>query len=174
MSAPNSITPIRADLAVLGAVLDADVEVTDQVINGVWRWFQDIEIAVPLPVMDLTSDERRTLATTILIEMDDLFAGLEDLCEGKSAKSQAAVAKTPEADRVNNLWKELAGCYAELVNDEIPELPESLRASIIESMLEDLADRFGITEDAVRTRVRTDSSLRMMLRMNGLNPDDLG
>jgi hypothetical protein len=173
MLVPNSITPIRSDLAVLRAVLDAGVGVTDSVINGAWRWFQDVELPLPLPVMTLSVQEQRHLAKTVLSEMDALFASLEKQCEGKSLKQQAAIAQTGEAERVNALWRELAGCYAELINDEVPQLPESARVRIQEAMIGELAERFEIGEDEARLKVRTDTTLRMMLRMSGLNPDEI-
>lgn len=172
-STENIITPIRKDIAVLKACLENDVEVTDKVLSGVWRWFGDVEIAVPLPVMDIPAVERRALASIIVNEMDETFAILEERCEGKDEEFQSAQTKSREATIVNNLWKELAGCYAALINDEVPVLPSFIREALQDSMISDLVRRFDQDENEIRRRLKTDSALRMMLRMSGLNPDDI-
>lgn len=169
----NIITPIREDIAVFRAVLAAGLQPTDMVLNGVWRWFHDVEIAVPLPVMDLSDTERASLAHDIITEMDTVFASLEAQCAGKSLRRQNALTSSPEALQVNALWKELAGCFAELVNEEIPEIPEEIRAHVYASMVSDLAEKYGIDEDELRGRIRSDEPLRMMFRLNGLNPDEI-
>lgn len=158
----------------LRAVLAAGVTPTDKVITGVWRWFQDVEVNVPLPIMPMDDDERASIATAIAEEMDTILAELEAVCAGKSDSEQSDVTENHAlVAPLNNLWKELAGCYADLINDEVPILPAALRAMIVESILEELAEKNDCDEAEIRRRVRTDQSLRMMLRMNGINPDEL-
>lgn len=170
--AENTITHIRKDIRTLKAVVAADVEVTDVVLDGVWRWFSDVELAVPLQVMELSDSERSLLATEIIAEMDACFSRLEKMAS-KPNVDLDMLAHTSDGRQVDLLWKELAGVYADLINDEVPELPEELKQEIHERIVEELSEQFGVTEDEIRHKIRTDSSLRMRLRMSGLSPDQI-
>lgn len=174
MASPeNSITPILRDIRVMRAVVDAGVPVSDMVIRGVWRSFFDIELNLPLPVMALTGPERQRLAREIIHEMEALFTELEELAEGLDDEAQFALSGIEEAKRINSLWRELAGVYADQVNDQVPVIPPALKEMITARIVADMADKFGVDEDDLRAKIRTESTLRMMLRMQGINPDEL-
>lgn len=172
-STPNTITPILNDVRVMRAVVDAGVPVNDMVLRGVWRSFFDVELNLPLPVMPLSKAERNNLAKDIIHEMETLFTELEELAEGLEEEAQFALGSTDEAKRINSLWRELAGVYAEQVNEQVPVIPPQLKEIITARLIADMADKFGVDEDDIRAKIRTESTLRMMLRMQGINPDEL-
>ena len=134
----NFITPIRADVRVVRTLLENDVPITDMVMRGLWRWFADVEIPVPLPRMGLKDDQRRALALTIITEMDEAFTKLEIACEGKTTEEQAEYTASADATVVNNLWKEIAGCYAEIINEDVTVIPEEMRAEVYANALQSL------------------------------------
>lgn len=172
-STKNTITPILHDVKIMRAVIDAGVPISDMVLRGVWRSFLDVELNLPLPVMPLTDAERQKLAAEIIHEMEALFTELEELAEGLEEEAQHALGSTDEAKRINSLWRELAGVYAEHVNDQVPVIPEALKELITSRIIADMAEKFGVDEDDIRAKIRTESTLRMMLRMQGIDPDDI-
>jgi hypothetical protein len=167
----NIATLIRGDLAVFRAILSAGLAVNDSVLKGIWRWFSDVELMVPLPVMELTEAERSTLAWDIVAEMDELFAELESSAACAAGDALPVLAGTEHGRRVNLLWKELAGCYPLLINAEIPVLPPRVRAVLEGRIVHSLAEQYQVDEAEVRRRLRTDEMLRMTIRMAGLDPD---
>lgn len=168
------IDDIRQDINNARAVIAFGLDLNDTIINGIWRYFSDVEINVPLSVMPLEKNERIELARGILDEMDEIMLQIRGLYESASSEEEIAkIHRGPLADKVDRLWKELAGCYAEIVNEEIPVLPEHLRKVVAESMVQELADRFDISESDMLEKIRHDSSLRMMFRRTGINPDEL-
>lgn len=172
-STENVVTQILKEVRVMKAVVDAGVEVTDSVFKGIWQYFSDVELMVPLKVIELGKEEQLSLARDIIGEMEETFTKLENLCEGKTVEEQNEIAASPAGEAVNNLWKEFAGCYPELVNAEIPILPEDIKSVMEENMIAALSDRFQMDEDMIRYRLKNDSQLRMMIRMSGLDPDKL-
>lgn len=171
MSEMNFVTPIRQDIAVFRSVLTQGVPVTDMVLRGVWRWFQDVELRVPLAAMTFGEEERATLALTVVDEMDEVFARIEQSCDGLPPEEQAEFTQGPDADAVNALWRELAGCYADLVNREVAEIPEEHREEAHAQAFESLCQQTGWSEDTLRENLRENTHFRMMLRMAGLDPD---
>lgn len=174
MSNDNIITVIRTDIKVAKAVANADLELTPAIINSIWKWFQDVEILVPLDIMPISSEERILLTKDILTEMDDNFIILEQKVQEALAKGEDFDGpSSPEGKKVDALWKELAGCYASVVNEEVPDLPESIKRIVAETFVTEVADKYDLsTEDAV-DKILGDSKLRMMLRMSGIDPDFL-
>lgn len=168
----NIISEIRADIHVFRAVVEANVPPTDIVLNGVWRWYLDVELYLPLPVMDLTDGERRRYAVDILNEMDSIFANeMQPTYDSLDTDGKNAMFRSASADRVNSLWKELAGTYAYLVNRSVVVLDDETRADAEAHAVELLSASSGMDEDEIRDRIRHDSQMRLMLRRSGLDPD---
>lgn len=169
----NIIPAIRDDVAAFKALVGAGLTITDSVLNGLWRWFRDVELIMPLGVMGMSRDERTKLSLLILEEMDEQFAVLERIWEQGSEEVRDGIGELPEAAKVNALWRELAGVYAELINAEMRVLPAEMRAAIEAEGLSALAENFHMDEESLRSHVKSDPALRMMIRMNGLDPDRL-
>jgi hypothetical protein len=168
----NTIAEIRNDVAALAAVQTAGLNVSDAVFSGVWRWFRDVELVVPLPVLVTDDEERASLALEITGEMDQVMARLEPLwAVAETDDERDTLASSADGVALDNLFRELAGVFANLVNEEVPVLPAMLKESLQENLLESLSDRFDLDEDEVRSRLKNDSRLRMIVRMSGLDPD---
>lgn len=167
----NLISEVRSDLAVLRTVVESDTPVTETILNGLWRWFIDVELMLPLPVMDLTDAERKRYATEILTEMDALFAHLEERFPSMTEEEQESLHTTDEALATNALWRELAGVFAALINRGVAVLSEEEAAEAHEHAVEMLCATSGMEEDEIRDRIRHDPTMRLMLRRSGIDPD---
>ena len=165
----NSVSEARADIRVLKALIATDTPVTWPVLNAVWRWFLDVEIVLPIPVMDLSDGEKKALATDVINDLDESFGRLEAQVD---ADPETPMEGNVEVQHVNALWRELAGIYAPMVNDSVQEVPEEIRPLIMAQAVTMLAQSSGLDmEDAIE-HVRTDPVVRMMLRRSGIDPDD--
>lgn len=167
----NLITDIRNDVQVLQAVIAAGITPTDIVINGVWRWFLDIELLLPLPVMELTDDERRMFASEIVSEMDAHFAKLETRWDLLSEEEKHTLNKSEESETVNALWRELAGVYANIINKGVTVLDPEDKQAAEATAIDMLVHASGMDEEEIRHRVRHDPTMRLMLRRSGIDPD---
>lgn len=162
------IAAAHADIRVMKAVVDADVEMTPAVVNAVWKWFQDVELMVPLPVMDMSDKMRLSLVKDILAEMDEAFTRLDQRSQDNGPAEMQAY---PEVALVDSLWRELAGCYADIVNAQITVLTPEEQEQAYEGALRYLQMTSDLDETEVLRQIKTDPALRMMLRRNGLDPD---
>ncbi len=168
------IREIRQNIQNGRAAIAYGLDLNDVLVNGIWRYFSDVEIYVPLQVMPMTADERKSLAGSILEEMDTTMSDIEKLFDSAASEEELdKISSGPLGRKVDNLWKELAGCYAEIINDEIPQLPESMKEAIAESMVEELAARYDTSREDIVRQIRKDSSLRMLFRRTGINPDEI-
>jgi hypothetical protein len=174
MPRKNIITTIRKDVKVAKAVLNADLALTPAILRSLWAWFQDIEVAVPLPIMPITETEQISISRDILNEMDEEFIILEQkVAEALATDSDFDGPASPEGKKVDTLWKELAGCYASDINKEVPILPEHMHEMIANAIVDEVSHRYEISEEDARYKLRSEPSLRMMVRMSGLNPDNI-
>lgn len=161
------------DLRVLVACLDTETPPTEAVIGGIWRWFFDVELILPLPVMSMEDDERNRLGKEIASEMVEAFERIAKYRAAAESIKLPFRVSPEDAAIVDNLWRELAGCYAEQVNRQVPtvEMDEEEAESFYGSFVSRTADMFDVSEDEIREALRTDSSFRMMLRLQGYDPD---
>lgn len=166
----NMISKIRNDIAVLKLIIENNAPVTESAIKGLWQWFPDVELVLPLPVMPLSAEQRKEISVNILEDMDAAFAVIEVKFDELVEADRKGV-ELPEETQVNNLWRELAGCYAEQINAEVPQLPEEIKESMGRGLYETLINGFGGDEDILLQKLKTDTTLRMMIRMAGLDPD---
>lgn len=162
------------DLKVAKAVLDtADTDMTLGVMNSVWRWFQDVDLALPLPVMPLKDDERRGIAVEIVNEMLQLIPRIAKIKATSFSEEEWRDRSKNEITQLDALWKEFAGCFADLLNSEIPTLPEEAKAEAQQGFVAGFSEAFHLSEEEVRKLVKTDPAMRLMLRRAGLNPDEI-
>jgi hypothetical protein len=161
------IERIRDDLRVLRVLADNNISPTDAALSGLWRHFGDIELVLPLPVMSLTPSRQHALSRAILAEMDAAFIRLAEV----EAQFGEAPTTGSLADVVNQMWREYAGTWAEVINAGMVHIPTEIRPQVAAQLLADLRAAFG-DEDAA-TRLREDTTLRMSIRRSGLDPDAL-
>lgn len=174
MTTDNIITVIRKDVKIALLVAEAGMTLTSPIVKSLWHWFQDVEIAVPLPIMPITETEQINLSREILKEMDAHFTVLEK--KANEAIANGSTFDGPasnEGRKVDALWKELAGCYAILINSEVPVLPPQMQEMVSSMIVEEMTRKYDISEDEARDRLRSEAHLRMMLRMSGVNPDNI-
>jgi hypothetical protein len=167
----SAIPDIRRDVKAVRAIVESGAEMPEWAINALWRWFFDQELRVPLPVMTMSEQERASLAIEILSEMDERFASLEAVAEAASDGDD--LNTTEDGQKVNALWRELAGCYASVVNESVVVLTEEEAQEAYAQILPVLSASSGLPEEELLERIRTDGSTRMMLRRSGIDPDRL-
>ena len=168
MSESNPVSKARDDLRVLKILVENDGPVTSTTLSAVWRWFLDVEIPLPLPAMPLTDKQRLTLTRAITSEMDDVFAELE-----QQAETGGNVTEGEPVDRINALWRELAGCYADILNASLPQLPEEQKREMEANAVRLVAMSTGMDEEEAAEHIRTDPVTRTMLRRSGIEPDNV-
>lgn len=168
--ARSVVSQAREDVRVFQAVVAAGAPVTDAVMHGLWQWFLDVELMLPLPVMDLNERERTRYASEILAEIDRILALMEASPLPPQNPTEAAIYADRAGD-VDKLWRELAGVYAPIVNRSVMVLTDEQREYAHERVIPAICDSSGIDEDEARERVRHDPSLRLMLRRSGIDPD---
>jgi hypothetical protein len=169
----SGISQIRTDLKAFRAVAESGVEVPDWALNAIWRWFFDQELRLPLPVMPLSSEERRDLSLEILDEMDSRFVALEKAADTMSPEEQSDLNTSEDGMKANALWRELAGCYAHVINQSVVVLSEEEAEMAYSHIIPTLMATVGISEEELYDRIRNDGSTRMMLRRSGIDPDKL-
>lgn len=169
--ADNLISEVLGDVRALRAIAQASVPITEPALQGVWRWFIDVELLLPLPVMPLGDAERETYATDILNEMDAIFTRMEAQYDLLTEEQRSNLNTSPDSIAVNALWRELAGVYAPIINRSVTVLSDEERETAHEHALEMLCTTSGMDEDEMRDRIRHDPTLRLMLRRSGLDPD---
>lgn len=172
-SKDNVITRVKADTKVFEVVVQAGVPMTEAVLNAVWRWYIDVELYLPLPEMPMEEKERLSLAQDILSEMEGLLTVVENKFDTFTDEEKENLADLPESQALNNLWRELAGVYAYLINEGVPALSEEEQATAHEHAVEMLHDSSGMDEAEIRDRIRHDPTMRLMLRRSGLDPDKI-
>lgn len=157
-----------ADLKVLKACIDTGTTPTFPVLNAVWRWFLDVEFALPIPVLDMPEASRETITRDVVAEMGDIFA---DFDAKASSNPDFDPNSDPTVHTLNALWRELAGLYAPLLNDSVETIPDEVLQAIYPHAIAQMAHMNDLNiEDAVN-RVQNDPVLRMMMRRSGLDPD---
>lgn len=162
------------DLRVAKAVLSSnETEMTLGVMHSIWRWFQDVDLALPLPVMPLEDKERRAIAKEVVDEMLVLIPQIAAIKSSSFSYDEWRERSKNEITQLDALWKEFAGCYSDLLNSEIPEIPAQAKEEAQQSFVAGFSEAFHLSEDEVRNLIKTDPSMRLMLRRAGLNPDEI-
>jgi len=164
----NPVSKARDDLRVLKVLVENDGPITSTTLSAVWRWFLDVEIPLPIPAMPLSDEERLMFARSITEEMDEVFAELE-----QHADAGLDVTEGEPVERINALWRELAGCYADTLNSSVPQLPDERKREMEANAVRLVAMSTGLDEDEAAEHIRTDPVTRTMLRRSGIEPDNV-
>lgn len=169
----SGISEVRSDIQAFKAIVQSGAAVPDWAVNAIWRWFFDQELRVPLPIMPMSENERRDLASAILDEMETHFVALEKISNEGGEDEGQDLNSTEDGQRVNQLWRELAGCYAHLLNRSVTVLSEEEAEIAYVSIIPALIATSGASEEEIVERIRYDGSTRMFLRRSGIDPDRL-
>jgi len=165
------MTEVKKDLTVLEILIKNNIEPTSSVMNAIWRWFIDIELILPLPVMEFSDKERTKYASEIVADLQKNFSILEQQYEKFTEEEKRELSHSEEAEIVNSLWRELAGVYASIINEEVAVLDEEEQEVAHANAVEMLSYSSGMDEDEIRDRIKHDPTMRLMLRKSGLDPD---
>jgi hypothetical protein len=165
------MTVIKKDLTVLETLVKNNVEPTDSVINAIWRWFIDVELILPLPIMEFSEEERTKYALEIIEDLQKHFSILETKFSVMNDEEQKELSRSEDAQIVNSLWRELAGMYATVINGEVAVLDEDEQEAAHAHAVEMLSHSSGMDEEEIRDRIKYDPTMRLMLRKSGLDPD---
>lgn len=173
MSEANLVTRTKEDVAVFRAVVSAGLQPTSPVIHSLWRWFGNVDLALPLPIMSLEEKDRQNIAIDILNDLDVALDKYEEKSNQTPIKDRHELNNGPETIIVDNMWKELAGLYAELLNKEVLALNDADKEEITANIIENISEALGLDHEGVIQKIKTDPSLKLSLRMMGLNPDEI-
>ena len=170
----NTLTKTKKDLAVFNVVVKAGLVPTDAVIEGLWHWFPNVEVALPLPIMPLKENERKKIASRILDEMLEVATRMENELNTLPRDEESYsnyFQNSPDVTLIDNLWKELVGVYASLFNAYVRSLSKEDQARASEAFLEFMETNLEIDRKEAIEQIHTNPSLRMQLRMIGVDPD---
>lgn len=163
----EQLAAVRDDVAALVAVTQAGVTVTRQVIEGVSRWFDDVEIRYPIAEMQFSAEERKSLIVEIGTEMLSRFT--------EAAKTGVDESTFPAfAQSVDRLWRELTGALAPELNSRFEDerIPAEEAGRYLRETVQELREMLGDdVADEYLTRARNDSRTRTQLRRIGVDPD---
>lgn len=170
----NLFDGVNEDLNVLAACLDTQTKVTSGVLESIWFWFTDVDINIPLPVMELEPELRNNLARSIIEELQTELKAAEAIWTATGDEDLEEGVASEELDRANNLWRELAGCFSEAVNELVPvvefDTPEQ-EAAMYASLAEEIASSMDIRLEEVREYLSQNPGFRLVIRRSGLDPD---
>jgi len=143
---------------------------TRSVLGAVERWFQDVDIIIPMNDMQLDSSTKSRMLETALKEMHEAFTlELERIKNGgvNNPETHEALAMI-----VDPLWREVASLHAEIFNIEF----EALRPKDFEEINERISvmeEITGMNRKELQERASKDLRVRKMLGDMGLLPTDL-
>lgn len=159
----------------LRTIVAADIEVTAPMLDMVGQYFHDVEIIFPIPVMGLDDTSRNELASEILDEMCQHFAGAVASCQELGDEEYYEAHFEALADVTNGLWRELIGVYAEVANATFEGASElrSEAASNLEALIEHVCEEVGLTREELTEQMTANPDFRANLRRLGLDPDAL-
>lgn len=173
MSEENLVTRTKEDVAVFRAVVSAGLRPTPPVIHSLWRWFSNVDLVLPLPVMSLGEKDRQGIALNILNDLDVALDKYGEKSNDTLPQDIGELNHGPETVLIDNMWKELAHLYADLLNKEVPNFSDEDKKEITADILESISEAFGLDREGVIQKIKTDPSLKLSLRMMGLSPEDI-
>lgn len=172
----NTLTKTKRDLAVFRVVVKAGLIPTDSVLEGLWHWFPNVDIALPLPVMSLKDSDRKKIASNILDEMYEVATRMENelnIVPRTEEDYAHYFENSPDVILIDNLWRELTGVYAFLFNAYVNSLSREDQIQASERLLESMESNFNMNRAEAIAQIHSDPRLRMQLRMIGVNPDSI-
>ncbi len=174
MTLLKTLRVTEQDVDTVRQALNAGIHMNTSLLGLVKRWFSDVEIVYPIAEMPMEADEKSMLATTILGEMTDLarkaIAALEEGADEEDVEQ--TFASSADAG-----WRELAGVYSELLNEQFRELAAEVDAEEFlqgfRSYLEAVAEATGLSIEEARSQALQSPSFRTQLRDLGIDPDSI-
>jgi len=160
------------DFATFKTIVQSKVTVNETLLDTVGHWFESVEIKYPIAEMPLSGEEQIELAGTVAGEMAAIVEAAISEIEAGGAEDEV-LRQTSE--KLDALWRELAGVYAPVLNERFKRVADRADAdevlASINRMVYVMAKVSGEDEDTIRERMRTDEAIRAKLRQMGVDPD---
>jgi len=160
------------DFATFKNIVQSRVTVNETLLDTVGHWFENVEIKYPIAEMPLSGEEKIELAGAMAGEMAAIVEAAISEIEAGGAEDDV-LRQTSE--KLDTLWRELAGVYAPVLNERFKRVADRADAdevlASINRMVYVMAKMSGETEDTIRERMRTDEAIRAKLRQMGVDPD---
>jgi hypothetical protein len=160
------------DFATFKSIVQANVTVNETLLDTVGHWFENVEIKYPIAEMPLSGEEKVKLAGAVAGEMTAIVEAAISEIEAGGVEDDV-LRRTSE--KLDTLWRELAGVYAPVLNERFKRVADRADAdevlASINRMVSVMAKMSGEDEDIIRERMRTDEAIRAKLRQMGVDPD---
>jgi|LakMenE18May11ns_1017448.scaffolds.fasta_scaffold9909433_2 hypothetical protein len=168
----NVIKNMRDDAQILALVASVDAPFTISVIDAVGNWFDDVEIKYPIPDMELTEQEQRTIVRLASDELLTHFQRVYEISEKEDGLSKEHFEDL--ALLVDPLWREISGAFSKVLNERFnnTRIPEDMAGRYLEEMIERFKNEQGeYAASEFINAIKSDKKLRAHLRRMGVDPD---
>jgi hypothetical protein len=174
MSLIDMLQKTKDDVGTFRQIAKADIRINEHLLAMVAKWFNDVEISLPIAEMPMDEEERTTLTLQVA---DDMLKALDEAIGALGAEADEDIVIAKAAEDLDPLWRELAGLQARVLNEiyQRNATPES-KAQVfeaIENMVEQLTQMTGEDEATIRERMRNDAGVRRLLKRMGIEPDSI-
>ena len=167
------IASLRHKVLVFKAVANAGVPASRSVFDDVWQWFDAVELVTPLPVLEMSDEERSRVSASILEDMVEVLERIEErVAKNDHRDHWIALSEGVDAGSLERLWREVAGAHAHFVNETCQPVDADDYVDERDNVVEFLMEEWELEDmDQVREGLRADTTMRMFVRRCGLDPD---
>lgn len=174
MSLIDMLQKTKDDVGTFRQIVKADIRINEHLLAMVAKWFNDVEIRLPIAEMPMDEEERATLTSQVA---DEMLKALDEAITALGGEADEDIVIAKAAEDLDPLWRELAGLQARVLNEiyQRNATPES-KAQVfeaIEHMVEQLTQMTGEDETTIRERMRNDAGVRRLLKRMGIEPDSI-
>lgn len=174
MSLIDMLQKTKDDVGTFRQIVKADIRINEHLLAMVAKWFNDVEIRLPIAEMPMDEEERATLTIQVA---DEMLKALDEAITALAGEADEDIVIAKAAEDLDPLWRELAGLQARVLNEiyQRNATPES-KAQVfeaIEHMVEQLTQMTGEDEATIRERMRNDAGVRRLLKRMGIEPDSI-
>jgi len=174
MNLIDMLQKTKDDVDTFRQIAKADIRINEHLLAMVAKWFNDVEIRLPIAEMPMDEKERTTLTVQIT---DDMLKALDEALTALGAEADEDIVIAKAAEDLDPLWRELAGLQARVLNDiyqrEVTPESKAQVLEAIENMVEQLKQMTGEDDATIRERMRNDAGVRRLLERMGIEPDSI-
>ena len=164
------LNEVSEDIRV-GVIVNKELgHITRPVLAAIERWYEDVDIIIPINEMELDATSKVKMVSQCLEEMLGIFQA--EILKVQSGQDYNKESHEALAQKVDPLWRELAALHASIFNAEF----QAIRPTDQEEMDERIhvvEEITGMTRFEIKERAGRDLQLRRMLCDMGLLPTDL-
>lgn len=168
----NLLQKTKDDVGTFSQVAKAGITINEHLLAMVAKWFNDVEIQLPIAEMPMDEEERATLTVQIT---EDMLAALNEAIGSLNAEADEDIVLAKATEDLDPLWRELAGLQARILNEIYQHnTTPAATAEVVEAIsntVERLVRMTGEDEESIRERMRNDANVRRFLKNLGIEPD---